>query len=181
MYRSTLLAALMVAAGAVTPAVSSQRGEHAQEFRAVLNGFNEVGALNNQSGAILTQGRGFLELKLDRTNETLTFTLRFQNLSSAVTQAHIHFGKSHMAGGVMVFFCSNLATAPAGTQPCPADGGTVTGTLTAANVLAIAGQNVTAGDFSAITDALLSDTAYANVHTTNFPAGEIRGQVGRGW
>jgi hypothetical protein len=178
MHRSILLAALMVAAGVTTPAVSSQRAE---EFRAVLTGFNEVGALNNESGAILTQGRGFLELKLDKTNETLTFTLRFQNLSAPVTQAHIHFGKAHMAGGVMVFFCSNLASAPAGTQPCPADGGTVTGTLTAANVLAIAGQNVTAGDFSAITDALLSDTAYANVHTTNFPAGEIRGQVARGW
>ena len=178
MYRSVLLAALIVAAGAATPAVSSQRGE---EFRAILTGFNEVGALNNQSGAIFTQGRGFLELKLDRTNETITYTLRFQNLSSAVTQAHIHFGKAHMAGGVMVFFCSNLASAPAGTQPCPADGGTVTGTLTAANVLAIAGQNVTAGDFNAVTDALLTDTAYANVHTTNFPAGEIRGQVMRGF
>ena len=181
MYRSILLAALMVAAGATTPALSSQRGERAEEFRAILTGFNEVGALNNQSGAIFTQGRGFLEVKLDRTNETLTFTLRFQNLSAPVTQAHIHFGKAHMAGGVMVFFCSNLASAPAGTQPCPADGGTVTGTLSAANVLAIAGQNVTAGDFGAIADALLTDTAYANVHTTNFPAGEIRGQVVRGF
>ena len=177
MYRSILLGALVIAAGAPTPAVSSHRAE---EFHSILTGFNEVGALNNQSGAIFTQGRGGLELKLDRTNETLTFTLRFQNLSSPVTQAHIHFGKKHMAGGVMVFFCSNLATAPAGTQPCPADGGTVTGTLTAANVLAIAGQNVTAGDFNAITEALLTDTAYANVHTANFPAGEIRGQVVRG-
>jgi hypothetical protein len=76
-----------------------------------------------------------------------------------------------------VFFCSNLPTAPAGTQPCPANGGTVTGTLTGANVQAIAGQNVKAGDFDAIADALLTDTAYVNVHTTNFPAGEIRGQV----
>jgi hypothetical protein len=178
MYRSILLAALIVAAGATTPAVSSSRGE---EFRAILAGFNEVGALNSESGAILTQGSGFLELKLDRTNETLTFTLKFENLSSPVTQSHIHFGKEHMAGGVMVFFCSNLATAPAGTQPCPASGGTVTGTLTAANVLGIAGQNVTAGDFNAITAALLTNTAYANVHTANFPAGEIRGQVVHGF
>jgi hypothetical protein len=178
MYRSILLASLIVAAGVTTPAVSSSRGE---EFRAILSGFNEVGALNSESGAILSQGSGFLELKLDRTNETLTFTLKFENLSSPVTQSHIHFGKSHMAGGVMVFFCSNLASAPAGTQPCPAGGGTVTGTLTAANVLALPGQNVTAGDFNAIVAALLTDTAYANVHTTNFPAGEIRGQVVRGF
>ena len=55
----------------------------------------------------------------------------------------------------------------------------MTGTLTAANVLAIAGQNVPAGDFSALVDALESDTAYANIHTTAFPAGEIRGEVRR--
>jgi hypothetical protein len=39
---------------------------------------------------------------------------------------------------------------------------------------------VTAGDFDAVTDALNSNTAYANVHTAKFPAGEIRGQVRRG-
>jgi hypothetical protein len=60
-----------------------------------------------------------------------------------------------------------------------AGGGTVTGTLTAANVLPIAGQGVPAGDFQALVDALESDTAYANIHTSNFPAGEIRGQVRR--
>jgi hypothetical protein len=120
-----------------------------------------------------------LDLKLDRNNQTLTFTLKFENLSSVVTQSHIHFGKVHTPGGVMVFFCSNLAGAPPGTQACPANGGTVTGTLTAANLLAVAGQNVPAGDFTAIVDALLTDSAYVNVHTANFPAGEIRGQLTR--
>jgi len=79
----------------------------------------------------------------------------------------------------MVFFCSNLASAPAGTQPCPANGGTVTGTLTAANLLPVPGQNVPANDFNAIAAALLTDSAYVNIHTMNFPAGEIRGQLTR--
>jgi hypothetical protein len=161
-------------------ALTSTAGAHESvEFRATLSGFDEVGALNNQSGAILSEGLGTLELKLDRQTQTLSFTLHFSNLSSPVTQSHIHFGKVHMAGGVMVFFCSNLPNPPAGTQPCPANGGTVTGTLTAANLLAIAGQNVPAGDFDAIEDALESNTAYVNVHTSNFPAGEIRGQIQR--
>ena len=171
MYRAMLIGMLVAA-----PALANPGSE---EFRAVLSGFNETGALNAETGAILSQGTGVAELKLDRNTQTISFTLKFQNLSSPVTQSHIHFGKIHVPGGVMVFFCSNLATAPAGTQPCPANGGTVTGTLTAANVLALAGQNVPAGDFDAVADALLSDTAYVNVHTTNFPAGEIRGQLSR--
>jgi hypothetical protein len=39
---------------------------------------------------------------------------------------------------------------------------------------------VAVGDFDAVIDALNSNTAYANIHTTKFPAGEIRGQVRRG-
>jgi hypothetical protein len=163
----------------MTIAPAAIASPHTEKFHADFSGFNEVGALNAQSGAILSPGHGTLEVWLDRVNQTLTFELSFWDLSASVTQSHIHFGKRHMAGGVMVFFCSNLASAPAGTQPCPAGGGTVSGTLTAANVLAVAGQGVAAGDFQALVDALESDTAYANVHTTNFPAGEIRGQVRR--
>jgi hypothetical protein len=177
MYRTTLLG-MILSAMTVGPAMASP---HTEQFHAVFSGFNEVGALNAESGAILSAGRATLELKLDRVNQTLSFVLNYSDLSTPVTQAHIHFGKKHMAGEVMVFFCSNLTSAPAGTQPCPANGGTVTGTISAVNVLAIAGQNVPAGDFQALIDALESDTAYANIHTTSFPAGEIRGQVRRGF
>ena len=176
MYRAMLIGALAAVVGLAAPALGSSRG---QEFRAVLSGFNETGSLNAETGAILSEGSGVVEVKLDPNSQTLSFTLKFQNLSSPVTQAHIHFGKDHVPGGVMVFFCSNLATAPAGVQPCPASGGTVTGTVSAASFLAVAGQNVPAGNFDAVADALLSDSAYANVHTTNFPAGEIRGQLVR--
>ena len=178
MSRAMLLGAVL---SGVIFAPAAMAASHKEEFHAVFSGFNEVGALNAQSGAILSDGRAVLDLRLDRTNQTLSFSLTFSGLSSPVTQAHIHFGKIHMAGGVMVFFCSNLASAPPGTQPCPASGGTVTGTLSAANVLPIAAQNVPAGDFEAIVDALESETAYANIHTSAFPAGEIRGEIRRGF
>ena len=175
MYR--IFRGLILFTLAAAPAIASHRTE---QFHADFSGFNEVGALNAQTGAILSPGHATLELRLDRVNQSLSFVLTYSDLSAPVTQAHIHFGKKHMAGGVMVFFCANLASAPAGTQACPASGGTVTGTLSAANVLAIAGQNVTAGDFQALADALESGTAYANIHTSAFPAGEIRGEVRRG-
>jgi hypothetical protein len=80
---------------------------------------------------------------------------------------------------VIAFLCTNLNNGPTGTQACPADGGTVTGTITPASVVGPAGQNINAGDFTALVDALESHTAYANIHTTRFPAGEIRGEVSR--
>ena len=175
MYRAMLLGAVL---SGLTLAPAVMAAPHSEEFHAVFSGFNEVGALNAQSGAIFSPGRATLELELNRADQTLSFTLKFSGLSAPVTQAHIHFGKVHMAGGVMVFFCSNVA-APPGTQSCPANGGTVTGTLSAANVLGPASQGVPAGDFQAIVDALQSDTAYANIHTTAFPAGEIRGEIRR--
>jgi hypothetical protein len=147
------------------------------KFTAKLDGFQELGALNNETGAILTDGKGTLTLTLDRIAKTISFELTFSGLSSNVAQSHIHFGRVHTPGGVMVFFCSNLGNGPADTPTCPAGGGTVTGTRSAGDVLAVKGQNVTAGDFDALTDALFSNSAYVNVHTMNFPAGEIRGQI----
>lgn len=158
-------------------------GANTEEFSARLNGFHVTGGLPTvgnpgaETGAILTEGTGTLQLDLDKNSQTATYTLTYSGLTSPVLQAHIHFGKVHTPGGIMVFFCTNLVNGPQGTQACPASGGTVTGTWTASSVVAIPGQNVTAGDFDALIDALDSNTAYANVHTMNFKAGEIRGQV----
>lgn len=172
MYRRIVTAAALLAAAIALPAAANS----VEEFHTTFSGFNEVGGLGaGETGAILSEGKGTLTLKLDRVNQTLWFELTYSGLSSPVVQSHIHLGKNHVAGGVMVFFCSNNNVP--GVQPCPASGGTVTGTITASDVIAVTGQNVTAGDFDALTDALESNTAYANIHTMKFPAGEIRGQI----
>jgi len=175
MHRFLLTRTFAAAALIATPAVCAA----ADEFHAVFSGFNEVGALNNESGAILSDGKATLTLKLDRNVKSLTYSLTYSNLGSTVTQAHIHFAKIHVPGGILAFLCSNLGNGPAGTPACPPSG-TVTGTITPASVRAIAGQNVAAGDFDALTDALASDTSYGNIHTTKFPNGEIRGEIRRG-
>jgi len=146
---------------------------NATEFSAKLVGFEEL-------PAIFSKGTGTLDLDLNRNARTLTFKLTFSGLSSPVIQSHIHFGKRHVAGGVTVFFCTNSNNGPPGTQPCPAAGGTVTGTITGGNVLALPAQDMPAGDFDALVTLLVTDTAYANVHTVNHTGGEIRGQIRRG-
>ena len=179
-----LIEAVLIAALVAFSASSA----HAQEFFARLNGFEEIGAQNNETGAVLSNGSGTLRLSLDKHAGTATFTLTYSDVGTtppktgAVSQAHIHFGKRHVAGGVMVFFCATSPViGPAGTPVCPANSGTVTGTFTAASVVGPAAQNVNPGDFDALVDALESNTAYANIHTTpGYPAGEIRGQVRKG-
>jgi hypothetical protein len=163
----------------------------AQEFVAHLTGFNEIGEITGPyqmgdgfvyTGAILSPRTATAQLYLDQKARVITYQLTYpavgttQPPTGTVTQAHIHFGKPHSSGAILVFLCTNLSNGPAGTPPCPTNGGTVTGTWTQANVLAIPAQNVPANDFDALVDALISNTAYANIHTTAFPGGEIRGQ-----
>jgi hypothetical protein len=156
-------------------------GAHANatEFSTKFSGFEEVGALNAETGAIFSPGTGTLDFDLNRNARTITFKLTYSGLSAPLTQSHIHFGKRHVPGGVMVFFCTNLNNGPAGTQTCPAGGGTVTGMITGGSVVGPIAQHINPGDFDALVAALDSDTVYGNIHTTNFPAGEIRGQLRR--
>jgi CHRD domain len=157
----------------------------AQAFSTVFSGFEVTGGLGaGETGAIFSPGQGTLDLVLNTNTNTLTYTLTYSGLSASVIQSHIHFGKEHVAGGVMVYFCLNPslitppANLPAGTPVCPSQpGGVVMGTLTASSVVGPTAQHVSAGDFNAVVQALVSDTAYGNIHTTNFPSGEIRGQI----
>ncbi len=159
---------------------------NSEAFSARLSGFNELGALNAETGAILTDGTGTLRLDLNEKSQTASYTLTFSDLSSPATQAHIHFGKVHVPGGIFVWLCQTTAKpSPVGslTPFCPTPPNkTVSGMITGASIIAPAtspptSQGITAGVFDVLTEALDSNTAYVNVHTTNFPAGEIRGQI----
>jgi hypothetical protein len=195
MFRLKLIEASLVAA-VVT--FSASYG-YAAEFSARLSGFNELGSLPTATafptGAVLSDGAGTVSLQLNQKAGTIDYELTYSKVGTTppktgtVSQAHIHFAKSRDSGGILVFFCTNLTFSGTGPTPpaCPKNSGTVSGTWTKANVQAIAGQNVVAGDFDALVDALASNTAYANIHTTSgttpdtaFPAGEIRGQCRSG-
>jgi hypothetical protein len=167
--------------------LESAGADDTNKYSATFSGFQEVGALNAETGAILSPAQGNLTLKVDKANQFINFQLTYSGFLTNVLQSHIHFGKEHVPGGVMVFFCVNPSTTPPIVklppppapmpQPCPLAGGTVTGTWTKLDVVGPTGQNVPAGDFDPLLAALRSNTAYGNIHTTAFPAGEIRGQI----
>src|SRR5262249_6005026 len=144
-------------------------------------GFQETST--GTPAGLYTDGTGSFDAKIADDDQSLDYTLTYSNLSSPVTQAHIHFGNRFTSGGVSLFLCSNLGNGPAGTPACPAGGGTVRGTLTPASVVGPANQGIPASTAAStagwprILAAIRAGVTYANVHTTTFPAGEIRTQL----
>ncbi len=143
----------------------------AAELRSVLSG-------DQEEPLVATAGSGSATVSLDNTQETINYTIDYAG-TATVTQAHIHLGATGINGGILLFLCETAAALAPGTVPtpptCPAVPGTVSGQLTAADLLAVG--NVTT--FSQAVDAVLSGNTYINVHTTDYPSGEIRGQVGQ--
>ena len=153
-----LAASLMIA-----PAAHSQT----ERFSASLAGANEVPPINSAGSA---------NFEMTIQPGMITFSLDFSDLSSPLAVAHLHFAPSSVAGGVMIFLCGG------GGQPaCPAaTSGSITGTITAANVTGPVAQGIAPGNLDAALEAVRAGLSYANMHTTMFPGGEIRGPVLRG-
>jgi len=139
------------------------------QFRAALSGFHEV------PFAISSTGKGDFRARLLDGGTTLTFRLRYSNIEGgAALAAHIHLGEQHVAGGVIAFLCGG-----GGKPACPTLGGTVEGSITAADVIGPAGQGIAAGEFDELVRAMRQGATYVNVHSTTWPAGELRGQIRR--
>jgi hypothetical protein len=178
-FTVAILTALLTVVATVPAALGRDR-DHM--VRAQLSGYNEViGA----GGAVSTPARGRFSAEIDEDAQEIEYTLSYQDLVAEVTQAHIHFGQRHTTGGIIVWLCQTTGTpAPASvaaTTPfCPAEG-TVTGTITADEVIGPAAQGIAAGEFTELVRAIRAGATYANVHSTGaFASGEIRGQIGRG-
>jgi hypothetical protein len=160
-----LIFAIPVILAAATIAVAGDSGR--SRFKAdTLGGYQEVIG----PGPISTTGNGTFEARLE--GDVITYTLTYSDLEGgAVTQAHIHFGQRGVGGGVIAFLCG-------GPKPaCPASPATVTGTITPADIVGPSSQGIEVGSFEETVRAIRAGVVYANVHTTRWPAGEIRGQV----
>lgn len=136
------------------------------DFRATLVATQEVPVVSSLA-------RGTLTANFEP-DGSISYKLEYSGLEGGNTLfAHIHLGQRSVNGGVMAFLCGG-GTKP---TPCPNVSGTVEGTIVAADILGLATQQVPAGGFDEFVRALKNGTAYANVHTTASPGGEIRGQV----
>lgn len=167
-YKS-ILAGLAVIAVATVITLAVRADEDVITFRARTTGFGEVPPK-------LANGTGTFVGTLSADGQSISWTLTWTGLTGAAQVAHIHFGQAQNVGAPVVFFC-NGGNRPAACPDGPDHSGTLSGTFTAADVLAVPSQNVSAGDFAGFVKILRNRLGYVNIHTPNFPAGEIRGQV----
>jgi hypothetical protein len=137
-----------------------------KSFHARLNGFQETPSVS-------TTGFGDFDATLvDET--TLHYVFRYGGLEGGNSLfAHVHFGQRGVAGGVSYFLCGG-STKP---TPCPNVEGEVEGDITPADVIGPNGQGIEPGSFAEILRAMRAGHSYVNIHTTRWPAGEIRGQI----
>ncbi len=113
---------------------------------------NHVAALNggNEVPPVNTPGTGTFSASLNEVTLVMTFQIDYENLLGTTTAAHIHRGTAGVNGPVVY---------PLATSPFPSG---------------FQGQ-ITLNPAD-LTD-LMNGGLYVNVHTVQFPAGEIRGQI----
>ena len=140
-------------------------GDGDNEFKASLNGYLEVPSIS-------TNARASFHARLDSAGTTLSYTLRIRDFSENPLFAHIHFARPDVNGGVIAFLCGG-----GGKPACPANG-TVTGTVTAADVIG-PGRGIDPGEFGELIRAMRNGATYANVHSPTYQPGEIRGNIRR--
>ena len=146
-----------------------------KHMRAFLTGYQEVPAVS-------TTGDGVFTARISDDDTSIQYELTYKELQGTVLQSHIHFGQPGVNGGISVWLCGNQSTTPpvnppAGVQPCPAPPATITGTITAANVVGPAAQGIAPGEFAELLAAIRAGATYVNVHSTTWPGGEIRSQI----
>lgn len=135
------------------------------------SGFGEVPTLSSPATAEF-------RATINRDETEIKYELKYSGFTTPVLQSHLHLGRRAVNGGVVLFLCTNLGNGPADVPACPTPAGTVTGTLTAADVVGgAAAQGIAPGEFAEVVRAIRNGAVYVNIHTQAFPTGEIRDQV----
>jgi CHRD domain-containing protein len=174
MRRKGFLAALVVGVAALGVAAfaiggSSVGFNHLSED---LIGYQEVPAISTAASARFTAD-------VSQDGQSISWQLTYQDLEGTPTQSHIHFGQRSVNGGIAVFLCANPPIVPPpGTQLCPTTSpATIRGTFDADDVIGPASQGIGPGEYAELVRAIDAGKAYANLHSSKWPGGEIRAQL----
>jgi hypothetical protein len=144
---------------------SAARADQAHSHGAHMTGAAEWPVPND------SRAQGQANFKVSDDGSEIRFKLMVANIEN-VTQSHIHCcaGTEGNAGIVVWLY---PAAPPAQLIPGRSQGVLAEGVITRSSLVGIlAGEPL-----SVLLDRIQSGLAYVNVHTTQFPPGEIRGQM----
>jgi len=134
----------------------------AQTLAATLNGGEETPILN--TGAV-----GTAEVSVDVANQEILVTLRVFNAPTPTTAGHIHIGPVGIAGPVVINFPEALVGRT----------GDFAMTFRVGPPQFVARPAIGINTMEDAMQAILNGNSYVNIHTQQFPGGEIRGQLNR--
>jgi CHRD domain len=169
--RRIQLAAAVAIVSIVSVVATTALAGDGRKAEADLDGYQEL----SPTSSVSTLGNGEFEARIR--SQEIQYELRYRDLEGGtVLFAHIHFGQRATNGGVSAFLCGGGSKPPCPqTQPA-----TVTGTIVPSDVVGPAAQGIAPGQFDELVRAMRAGATYANVHTTQWPGGEIRGQIDAG-
>jgi CHRD domain-containing protein len=132
-------------------------------FKATMNGPSEVPANT-------TTGTGSFTATLDTATNIFTYAFTFTGLTTPVNNGHIHGpATTTVAAGTTI----NFNTLP-GAQ---FSFGQTAGTGSGVSVLSTSNQITATMNGDSLKKLLFAGLTYVNIHTTQNPGGEIRGQI----
>jgi hypothetical protein len=125
-------------------------------------------------------GSGTFTATLDTTTNIFTYNTTFSGLTTNVNNGHIHGpfipGQATTTGTVILNF-NPAATGAAPGATFTGFGSGTSGSAIGTIVLNAATQISANVNGDSLRKLLLAGLTYANIHTTNNPGGEIRGQI----
>jgi hypothetical protein len=158
--RSVLFAAALVLA-------SSSANAAVLKFSAVLLGSNEAPPTGSTAS-------GTALFFLDTTTQELSVQESFTGLSAPASAAHIH---CCAPAGQNIGVAIGFPAFPTGSSGAYSNTFDLSATATYSASFLAANGGTAAGAEAAFISGLEGGLAYTNIHNTNFPGGEIRGQI----
>jgi hypothetical protein len=143
--------------------VFAQAPDGRKNLRTHMNGAEEVPVRDTDA-----QGQTVFQIAED--GQSISYKLMVANILN-VTQAHIHVGAPGVSGGIVVWLYPSAP--PSQLIPGRSDGVLAEGVITGSDVIG----SLAAGGLPALLSAIRAGNTYVNVHTSQFPPGEIRGQI----
>ncbi|MBX2997992.1 MAG: CHRD domain-containing protein [Caldilineaceae bacterium] len=138
-------------------------GKNNRNFVAHLTGGQEMPPASTRA-----QGQAIFHVSKD--GDAIDYKVIVANIQN-VTMAHIHLAPAGANGPVVVWLYPSGP--PAQLIPGRSNGILAQGTITAADLVGPLAEQT----LDALLDAMIAGGTYVNVHTSQFPAGEVRGQI----